>query len=406
MLIKNGKVLLFEENGFVKRDLRVKDGKIQEIGEGLSPEQGEELLDAEGKYVTPGLIDAHSHICVSEEGMGAIGDDCNDYSDALMPYLDTLDAINPFDLAVKSAVEAGVTAACTCPGSDSVIGGMCSVISLTGTVAEDMLLKGKAAVKCSFGENPKNAGYGFKSRMGNAWLLRKCIEDALEYRHHKEEAEKSGSYFRTDIGMENMLPLLNREIPLHAHVHRADDICTAIRIAREYNLRLVLVHCTDGVSVLDYLKQFDYPVILGPTINPRSKLECMAKRFETAGIMSRAGIKVCLTADHDVTPIYYLPVYGAQAVKAGLDEVEGLKALTRNPAEVLGIGGRKGEIKEGKDADLVIWSGRPFDSCTKAETVFIMGKRKRETKLLFDRDVSTGELRPGHAFWRTEIIVS
>lgn len=378
MLIKNGKVLLFEENGFVKRDLRVKDGKIQEIGEGLSPEQGEELLDAEGKYVTPGLIDAHSHICVSEEGMGAIGDDGNDYSDALMPYLDTLDAINPFDLAVKSAVEAGVTAACTCPGSDSVIGGMCSVISLTGTVAEDMLLKGKAAMKCSFGENPKNAGYGFKSRMGNAWLLRKCIEDALEYRHHKEEAEKSGSYFRTDIGMENMLPLLNREIPLHAHVHRADDICTAIRIAREYNLRLVLVHCTDGVSVLDYLKQFDYPVILGPTINPRSKLECMAKRFETAGIMSRAGIKVCLTADHDVTPIYYLPVYGAQAVKAGLDEVEGLKALTRNPAEVLGIGGRKGEIKEGKDADLVIWSGHPFDSCTKAETVFIMGKKEAE----------------------------
>lgn len=376
MLIKNGKVLLFEKNGFVKRDLRVKDGKIQEIGENLIPAQGEETFDAEGKYVTPGLIDAHSHICVSEEGMGAIGDDCNDYSDALMPYLDTLDAINPFDLAVKSAVEAGVTAACTCPGSDSVIGGMCSVISLTGTVAEDMLLKGKAAVKCSFGENPKNAGYGFKSRMGNAWLLRKCIEDALEYRHHKEEAEKSGPYFRTDIGMENMLPLLNREIPLHAHVHRADDICTAIRIAREYNLRLVLVHCTDGASILDYLKQFDYPVILGPTINPRSKLECMAKRFETAGIMSRAGIKVCLTADHDVTPIYYLPVYGAQAVKAGLDEVEGLKALTRNPAEVLGIGDRKGEIKEGKDADLVIWSGRPFDSCTKAETVFIMGKKE------------------------------
>lgn len=376
MLIKNGKVLLFEKNGFVKRDLRVKDGKIQEIGENLIPAQGEETFDAEGKYVTPGLIDAHSHICVSEEGMGAIGDDCNDYSDALMPYLDTLDAINPFDLAVKSAVEAGVTAACTCPGSDSVIGGMCSVISLTGTVAEDMLLKGKAAVKCSFGENPKNAGYGFKSRMGNAWLLRKCIEDALEYRHHKEEAEKSGSYFRTDIGMENMLPLLNREIPLHAHVHRADDICTAIRIAREYNLRLVLVHCTDGASILDYLKQFDYPVILGPTINPRSKLECMAKRFETAGIMSRAGIKVCLTADHDVTPIYYLPVYGAQAVKAGLDEVEGLKALTRNPAEVLGIDDRKGEIKEGKDADLVIWSGRPFDSCTKAETVFIMGKKE------------------------------
>ena len=376
MLIKNGNVLLFEKDGFVTCDLRVKDGKIQEIGENLIHCQDEEIIGAEGKYVTPGLIDAHSHICVSEEGMGAIGDDCNDYSDALMPYLDTLDAINPFDLAVKSAVEAGVTAACTCPGSDSVIGGMCSVISLTGALAEDMLLKGKAAVKCSFGENPKNAGYGFKSRMGNAWMLRKCIEDALDYRHHKEEAEKSGSYFRTDMGMENMLPLLNREIPLHAHVHRADDICTAIRIAREYNLRLVLVHCTDGAAILDYLKQFDYPVILGPTINPRSKLECMAKRFETAGIMSRAGIKVCLTADHDVTPIYYLPVYGAQAVKAGLDELDGLKALTKNPAEVLGIDDRKGELKEGKDADIVIWSGHPFDSCTKAETVFIMGKKE------------------------------
>ena len=376
MLIKNGNVLLFEKNGFVTCDLRVKDGKIQEIGENLVSAPDEEMFDAEGKYVTPGLIDAHSHICVSEEGMGAIGDDCNDYSDALMPYLDTLDAINPFDLAVKSAVEAGVTAACTCPGSDSVIGGMCSVISLTGTVAEDMLLKGKAAVKCSFGENPKNAGYGFKSRMGNAWMLRKCMEDALDYRHHKEEAEKSGSYFRTDMGMENMLPLLNREIPLHAHVHRADDICTAIRIAREYNLRLVLVHCTDGAAILDYLKQFDYPVILGPTINPRSKLECMAKRFETAGIMSKAGIKVCLTADHDVTPIYYLPVYGAQAVKAGLSELDGLKALTKNPAEVLGIDDRKGELKVGKDADIVIWSGHPFDSCTKAETVFIMGKKE------------------------------
>lgn len=375
MVIKNGQVLLFDEGGFLNRDIRVRDGKITEVAELITPDEGEETVEAAGKYVTPGLIDAHSHICISEEGMGAVGDDCNDYSDAVMPYLDTLDAINPFDLAVKSAVEAGVTSVCVCPGSDSVIGGMCSVISLSGTVADQMLLRGKAAVKCSFGENPKNAGYGFKSRMGNAWLLRKCIEDALEYRRRKEEALKAGSYFRTDIGMEHMLPLLERKIPLHAHAHRADDICTAVRIAREYDLKLVIVHCTDGASVLGYLKQFDYPVILGPTINPRSKLECMAKRFETAGIMSRAGLKVCITADHDVTPVYYLPVYAAQAVRAGMDETEGLKAITKNPAEVLGIGDRKGEIKPGRDADLVIWSGRPFAFETKAESVFIMGKR-------------------------------
>lgn len=375
MVIKNGQILLFEENGFVERDIRIEKGKIVKIAVDIAPEEGEEAIDASGKYVTPGLIDAHSHICISEEGMGAVGDDCNDYSDALMPYLDTLDAVNPFDLAVKSAAEAGVTAACTCPGSDSVVGGMCSVISLSGKVADEMLLMGKAAVKCSFGENPKNAGYSFKSRMGNAYLLRKCVEDAIDYRFRKEEALRSGTYFRTDRGMEHMLPLLERKIPLHAHAHRADDICTAIRIAREYNLRLVLVHCTDGAAVLDYLKQFDYPVILGPTINPRSKLECMAKRFETAGIMNRAGLKVCITADHDVTPIYYLPVYAALAVKAGLDEIEGLKAVTKNPAEVLGIDGRKGEICVGKDADLVIWSGRPFDYSTRAETVFIMGEK-------------------------------
>lgn len=375
MVIKNGQVLLFEEGGFLNRDIRIRDGKITEVAEQIIPDEGEEMVEASGKYVTPGLIDAHSHICISEEGMGAVGDDCNDYSDAVMPYLDTLDAINPFDLAVKSAVKAGVTSVCVCPGSDSVIGGVCSVISLSGTVADQMLLMGKAAVKCSFGENPKNAGYGFKSRMGNAWLLRKCIEDALEYRRRKEESIKAGSYFRTDIGMEHMLPLLERKIPLHAHAHRADDICTAVRIAREYNLKLVIVHCTDGVSVLDYLKHFDYPVILGPTINPRSKLECMAKGFETAGIMSRAGFKVCITADHDVTPVYYLPVYAAQAVRAGMDETEGLKAITKNPAEVLGIGERKGEIKPGKDADLVIWSGKPFAFETKAESVFIMGKR-------------------------------
>lgn len=375
MIIKNGQILLFEENGFAERDIQTENGKIVRIAADIAPKEGEKVVDASGKYVTPGLIDAHSHICVSEEGMGAVGDDCNDYSDALMPYLDTLDAVNPFDLAVKSAVEAGVTAACTCPGSDSVVGGMCSVISLSGKVADEMLLMGKAAVKCSFGENPKNAGYSFKSRMGNAYLLRKCVEDAMDYRFRKEEALKRGAYFRTDRGMEHMLPLLERKIPLHAHAHRADDICTAIRIAREYNLRLVLVHCTDGTAVLDYLKQFDYPVILGPAINPRSKLECMAKRFETAGIMNRAGLKVCITADHDVTPIYYLPVYAALAVKAGLDEIEGLKAVTKNPAEVLGIDGRKGEICVGKDADLVIWSGRPFDYSTRAETVFIMGEK-------------------------------
>ena len=375
MIIKNGQVLLFEEGGFVKRDILVKDGKIIKVAEGISPkEAGEEIVDAKGKFITPGLIDAHSHICISEEGMGAIADDCNDYSDAVMPYLETIDGINPFDLAVDTAVKAGVTSACVCPGSDSVVGGICSVVKLKGKVAEEMVLERKAAVKCSFGENPKRAGYSFKTRMGNAYLLRKCIEDAIDYKHRKEEAAKDGSYFRTDIGMENMLPLLEEKIPLHAHVHRADDVCTAIRIAKEYDLKLVIVHCTDGISIVDFLSKHDYPVILGPTMYPRSKLESMGRCFETARVLNKSGIKICITADHDVTPIYYLSVYAAQSVRAGLDEIEGLKAVTKNPAEVLGIDDRKGELMAGRDADIVIWSKHPFDYDTKVEKVFLEGQ--------------------------------
>ena len=306
--------------------------------------------------------------------MGAIADDCNDYSDAVMPYLETIDGINPFDLAVDTAVKAGVTSACVCPGSDSVVGGICSVVKLKGKVAEEMVLERNAAVKCSFGENPKRAGYSFKTRMGNAYLLRKCIEDAIDYKHRKEEAAKDGSYFRTDIGMENMLPLLEKKIPLHAHVHRADDVCTAIRIAKEYDLKLVIVHCTDGISIVDFLSKHDYPVILGPTMYPRSKLESMGRCFETAGVLNKAGIKICITADHDVTPIYYLSVYAAQSVRAGLDEIEGLKAVTKNPAEVLGIDDRKGELMAGRDADIVIWSKHPFDYDTKVEKVFLEGQ--------------------------------
>lgn len=374
MLIKNGKVLLFDEGGFVDRDIRVEDGKIKEVAASLEAADGEEIVDASGNYVTPGLIDAHSHICISEEGMGAIGDDCNDYSEAVMPYLETIDAINPFDLAVKTAVSYGVTAACVCPGSDSVVGGISSVVSLKGTVADEMVLSRKAAVKVSFGENPKRAGYSFKTRMGNAYLLRKCLEDAIDYRHRKEEAEKAGNYFKKDMGMEHMLLALEKKIPIHAHVHRADDVCTAIRIAREYDVDLVIIHCTDGISIVDYLAKFDYPVILGPTMYPRSKLESMSRSFETAGVLDKAGIKICITADHDVTPIYYLSVYAAQSVRAGLSELSGLKAITKNPAEVLGIADRKGELVAGRDADIVIWSKHPFDYDTNVRKVYIEGE--------------------------------
>lgn len=376
MLIQNGKVLLFEEGGFVPRDIRVEGGVIREIAAGLQPQSGEPCYDAAGRYVTPGMIDAHSHICISEEGMGDVGDDCCDYSDALTPELEVLDGLYPFDRAVETSVRAGVTCACVCPGSDGVVGGVSSVIRLAGSVADEMLVRRYAAMKCSLGENPKAAKHGFASRMGVAWQFRKCMEDALDYRHSKEEAQASGSYFKKDRGMEHMLLVLEKKMPIHVHAHRSDDICTAVRLAQEYDLDMVLVHGTDAIPVADYLAKFPYPVIVGPGMTPRSKHETWDKTFETAGVLHRAGVKVCVTADHDVTPLYFLSTYAGLAVKYGLDELEGLKAVTLNPAQILGVDDRKGQLKAGLDADIVVWSAHPFACEAKPEQVFLEGVQK------------------------------
>ena len=376
MLIQNGKVLLFEEGGFAAKDIRVVDGLIQEISDHIQPMEGEVCYDAAGRYVTPGLIDAHSHICISEEGMGDVGDDCCDYSDALTPELEVLDGLYPFDRAVETSVRAGVTCACVCPGSDGVVGGVSSVIRLAGSVADEMLVRRYAAMKCSLGENPKAAKHGFASRMGVAWQFRKCMEDALDYRHSKQEAEVSGSYFKKDRGMEHMLLVLEKKMPIHFHAHRSDDICTAVRLAQEYDLDMVLGHGTDAIPVADYLAKFPYPVIVGPGMTPRSKHETWNKTFETAGILHKAGVKVCVTADHDVTPLYFLSVYAGLAVRYGLDELEGLKSVTLNPAQVLGIDGRKGQLKTGLDADIVVWSAHPFACEARPELVFLEGIQK------------------------------
>lgn len=376
MLIKNGYLFTTCTNDFEKLDIRIENTKITEVDFNISPKENEEVIDAAGKYITPGFIDAHSHICISEEGMGEVGDDCCDYSDAITPQLEVLDGLYPFDRAVERSVRAGVTCACVCPGSDGVIGGVASVIRLTGKIADEMIVTRKAAVKGSLGENPKAAKHGFASRMGTAYHLRKCLEDTKEYLFEKEEAEKNGDHFRCDPGKENMAMVLRKEIPLHIHAHRSDDICTAIRIAKEYDIRIVIVHCTDGIEIAEYIAASGFPAIVGPSMNPCSKQEVWNKSFETAGVLNRAGVKVCITADHDVTPLYYLPIYAAMAVRFGMDDAEALRAVTSYPAEILGIDDRKGALVSGKDADLVIWSHHPFDIHAKAEHVFIEGKQE------------------------------
>ena len=384
MLIKNGYLFTYiVQMDFEKLDIRIENTKITEVDFNISPKENEEVIDAAGKYITPGFIDAHSHICISEEGMGEVGDDCCDYSDAITPQLEVLDGLYPFDRAVERSVRAGVTCACVCPGSDGVIGGVASVIRLTGKIADEMIVTRKAAVKGSLGENPKAAKHGFASRMGTAYHLRKCLEDTKEYLFEKEEAEKNGDHFRCDPGKENMAMVLRKEIPLHIHAHRSDDICTAIRIAKEYDIRIVIVHCTDGIDIAEHIAASGFPAIVGPSMNPCSKQEVWNKSFETAGVLNRAGVKVCITADHDVTPLYYLPIYAAMAVRFGMDDAEALRAVTSYPAEILGIDDRKGALVSGKDADLVIWSHHPFDIHAKAEHVFIEENRNvKKTKKL------------------------
>ena len=236
-----------------------------------------------------------------------------------------------------------------------------------------MIVTRKAAMKCSVGENPKNAAYSFCSRMGVGYQLRKCFDDAIDYRYRKEEALKAGKYFRLDPGMENMLKVLSKELPVHMHAHRSDDICTAVRIAQEYDFDMVIIHGTDGAVIADYLGQFPYPVVTGPLMNSRSKSETLHKSYATPGILARAGVKVSICSDHDVTPMYFLPVYAALAVRYGMDEIEALKAVTINPAETLRIADRKGVLAAGMDADIVVWNGHPLDFRTKTEQIYIQG---------------------------------
>ncbi|SDK14333.1 amidohydrolase [Natronincola ferrireducens] len=374
MIIRNAYVLLFEENGFVKKDICFEDGKIKQVADKID---GEYYIDATGKYITPGLIDAHSHIGICEEAIGWEGDDTCEYGNAVSPQLRAIDAINPFDIAFKEALRGGVTTVCTGPGSANVVAGTFATIKLKGNVIDEMIIDERAAMKCAFGENPRAFGKSGKepyTRMGVAALLRKTLNDAMNYKAKKEDAEKNNKYFEKDLQMENMLLVINGDIPIKAHVHRADDICTAIRIAKEYNIGLTLDHCTEGHLIVDYLKKFDYPTIIGPSYGPKTKIETKNKTFQTAKILWDAGLKVCITTDHNVHPQESLILFAAMAAKEGLDEIEALKAITINPAEVLRIHERKGQIKKGLDADLVIWDSHPLDFMAKVEKVFIEGQ--------------------------------
>lgn len=352
------------------------DGKIAALGADLTPPEGAEILDAEGRLVTPGCVEAHCHIGLDNEAVGWEGKDYNEVTDPITPQMRAIDSIYPQDEAFGNALRGGVTTACTGPGSANVIGGTFAVIKLAGSRVDDMVVKFPAAMKCAFGENPRRVyGQGAKrapaTRMGVAALLRDFLTKARKYQQDTDEG-KAPAF---DAKLEAMLPVMRGQIPLKAHAHRADDIFTAIRIAKEFGLKLTLDHCTDGAEIAEALGAEGYPAFIGPSLGTKSKVELKNKSFATAGILDRAGVDVSIITDAPVIPLQYLPLCAGLAAEAGLGEKAAWEAITIRPARALGVADRLGSLEVGKDADIVVWTANPLTTVGgHAWQTFVNGK--------------------------------
>lgn len=372
LCIKNGTIHDAVHREAYVADILVENGKICRIGENLS---AEETIDASGLNVYPGFVDAHSHIGL--DGYGEPGVDYNEMNDICCPQLRAIDGIDPMDHSFELARNAGVTCVCTGPGSANVLGGTFTAIKTAGKRIDDMIVKQAAAMKCAFGENPKRC-YNSKcdsTRMTTAAILREALMKAQLYLRKKEAAGDDLSKLPPfDMKLEALIPVLRREIPLKAHAHRADDIFTAIRIAKEFNVRLTLEHVTEGHLIVDELAKTGLCMAVGPSLGHATKVEVRSKSWQTPGILSRAGCHVSIITDCTVIPQQYLPICAGMAVKAGMDPFEALRAITINPAEHIGVADRVGSLEEGKDADIVLTDGNPFEVSTCVQRVLINGK--------------------------------
>ena len=337
------------------------DGKIAAVGSDLKAPAGAEIIDAGGRLVTPGCVDAHCHTGLDDEAMRWEGKDFNEKGDCVAPQMRAIDGFWPQDTAIPKAVAGGVTTVCTGPGSSNVVGGTFIVVKLSGSCVDEMVLKSPAAMKCAFGENPKNAfGQNQKkmpyTRMGVAALLRELLFRAKNY---MEELD-GGKEPKFDMKLHAMLPVMRGEIPLKCHAHRADDILTAVRIGKEFGVKVTLDHCSGGEQIVPQLQKAGYPVFIGPTATFKSKPEVSEKSFTTPGVLSRAGLEVSIITDAPVIAQEDLPLCAGRAVAYGMDEQDAWKAITLNPAHSLGVDDRIGSLAVGKDADVVIWTANPL----------------------------------------------
>ncbi len=370
LLIQNGLVFTMESEGGQNVDLLIEKEKIVRIAQKIRPTEGMRVIDASGLRVYPGFIDAHSHIGISEEKKTSQGDTCNEGTNPITPAVRAIDAVNPMDSAFHNALAAGITGVMAGPGSSNPIGGQFAFIKTHGRRIDDMIVKAPAAMKVAFGENPMT-NYGPNgnipsTRMGIASLIREELTRAKQY-FENGGAEKS-------FTMECYRELFEGKIPLKAHVHRADDIFTAIRIADEFGLLLTLDHCTEGHLIADAIAKSHHPAIVGPSLASRSKDEVGLSDFKTAGELERAGVLVALTTDHPVSRIQHLPLCAALAVKEGMSEWGALCAITINAARICRVDDRVGSLQEGKDADIVIYDGDPLQIASSVKYTIVSGE--------------------------------
>ncbi len=377
-LIKNVEINNMVDKEPIIGDVLLNNGKIDKIGSNIE-EANATVVDGTNKKLFPGFIDAHTHLGLRESGIGFEGDDVNELSNPLTPELKAIDGINPLDKTFDEAREAGITCVSSGPGSANIIGGQFAIIKTFGHRIDKMVVNPSHAMKIAFGENPKRVYKGLgispQTRLAVAAELRNILTMAKTYLAKIEAAgDDIGKMPTYNNKLEALIPVLKREIPLKAHAHRADDIFTAIRIAKEFNLKLTLDHCSEGHLIVEDLVEEGFDAIVGPTFGHKSKYETKNKTFETPGILQRAGVKVAIMTDHPVIPVQYLPMMAGLSAKAGMERFEALKAITINPAEILGIEDRVGTIEVGKDADLVLMSGHPFELDAKVEFTFVEGK--------------------------------
>ncbi|MBW9119301.1 amidohydrolase [Microbacterium trichothecenolyticum] len=379
LAIVSGRVIPVASAPIEDGTVLLRGGRIEAVGADISVPSDAEVIDAAGRWVLPGFIEAHAHAGIHEESSGGAGDDTNESSAPVLPGLRALDAINIEDPGFDDALHGGITTVIVKPGSSNVFGGQTVALKTAGgPTVDDRILSDAVSLKSAFGENPTSAHGGSgrtpMTRMGIAMLIRQTLEDARHYRARRDIAASEGAPFAVDLGQETLVRLLEGELIWDVHAHRHDDIASALRIAEEYGLRLVINHGTEAYKLVDRIAERGLPVIVGPTLSARTKVELQGSRASTPAALTAAGVQVALITDHPQVPIHLLRVQAAVAVRAGLGREDAMRAITSTPAEIYGLQDRVGSLRPGADADVVIWSGDPLDLQSQAMHVIIAGQ--------------------------------